>query len=82
MKKYYYDPQQYVWSTWSESDLRKWLIEHEIIKSDAQIKKDKMQRLVAYVEVESTSGMVLTLFMKVTYFYEADLGEDSPCRHR
>ena len=47
MRKYYYEPQDYVWSSWTESDLRKWLLEHDIIKTDAQIKKEKMQKLVS-----------------------------------
>lgn len=49
MKQYYYTPQERVWSTWSESQLKQWLIEHDIIKSGAQLQKEKMQKLVAYV---------------------------------
>ena len=49
MKYYYYTPQQHVWDSWSESQMRQWLIEHDVIKSDAQIKKEKMQKLIAYV---------------------------------
>ena len=49
MKYYYYTPQQHVWDSWSESQMRQWLIEHDVIKSDAQIKKEKTQKLIAYV---------------------------------
>lgn len=49
MKYYYYAPQQHVWDSWSESQMRQWLIEHDVIKSDAQIKKEKMQKLIGYV---------------------------------
>ena len=49
MQYYYYTPQQEVWEAWSESDMRQWLVDHDVIKSDAQIKKDKMKKLVAYV---------------------------------
>ena len=44
-------PQQQVWEAWTESELRQWLIDHDVIKSDAQIKKEKLQKLVAYVPI-------------------------------
>ena len=47
MQNYYYTPQQQVWEAWTESELRQWLIDHDVIKSDAQIKKEKLQKLVA-----------------------------------
>ena len=49
MKHYYYTPQQHVWDSWSDSQLRQWLIDHDIVKSDAQIRQDKLKKLVAYV---------------------------------
>ena len=49
MSYYYYTPQQQVWESWTESDMRKWLIDHDVIKSDAQIRKEKMQKLIAFV---------------------------------
>jgi hypothetical protein len=49
MRAYYYGPQEAIYSNWSESQLRQWLIDHNVIKSDAQLKKEKMQKLVAYV---------------------------------
>jgi hypothetical protein len=49
MKQYYYDVNDTVYSTWSDSTLKNWLVEQNIIKSDAQLKRDKMLRLVQYV---------------------------------
>ena len=46
MEKYYYDTNGYVWSQWTDSDLRQYLIDHKIIKSDAQLKREKMEKLV------------------------------------
>lgn len=49
MQYYHYTPQEHVYDSWSDSELRQWLIDHNVIKSDAQVKKDKMRKLVAYV---------------------------------
>lgn len=46
MKQYYYDVNDTVYSTWSDSTLKNWLVEQNIIKSDAQLKRDKMLKLV------------------------------------
>ncbi|KAF9053806.1 hypothetical protein BDZ89DRAFT_1056368 [Hymenopellis radicata] len=46
MSRYYYDSNSYVWNTWTDSDMRAWLIEHNVIKSDAQLKREKMMKLV------------------------------------
>ncbi|KAF9460445.1 hypothetical protein BDZ94DRAFT_1265910 [Collybia nuda] len=46
MKQYYYDVNDTVYSTWSDSTLKNWLVENGIIKSDAQLKRDKMLRLI------------------------------------
>lgn len=51
MNYYFYTPQQKVYDTWSESELRNWLINHDIVKSSAQIDKRKLQKLVAYVSI-------------------------------
>ena len=45
-EKYYYDAQDMVYGSWDKSELRQWLIDHNIIKSDAQIRKEKLQKLV------------------------------------
>lgn len=47
MNDYYYGAQDQAYSSWDESQAKAWLIEHGIIKSDAQLKKEKLQRLVA-----------------------------------
>ena len=38
--------QDTVYSSWSDSQMRDWLIEHNIIKSDAQVQREKLQKLV------------------------------------
>lgn len=47
MSKYYYGVSDKVWSTWSDSDLKEWLVEHNIIKSNAQVQREKMLKLVS-----------------------------------
>jgi Putative nuclear envelope organisation protein len=49
MKDYYYETNQSVWSTWSDSDMRQWLISNNVIKSDAQVTREKMVKMVEYV---------------------------------
>ena len=49
MRTYYYNTSQRVWDTWSDSDMKAWLVANGVIKSDAEIKKEKMQKLIAYV---------------------------------
>jgi uncharacterized protein YndB with AHSA1/START domain len=46
MKMYYYDPTDMVWSAWSDSQLKQWLVDHGIVKSDAQASRDKMIKMV------------------------------------
>ena len=46
MKKYYYGPSDMVWSTWSDSQLKQWLVDHGIVKSSAQASRDKMIKMV------------------------------------
>jgi hypothetical protein len=47
MNDYYYGASDTVYSTWDDSTLKAWLVEHDIIKSDAQVKRDKMYKMVA-----------------------------------
>jgi len=47
MNKYYYATSDKVWSTWSDSDLKAWLVERNIIKPNAQIQREKMVKLVS-----------------------------------
>ena len=46
MEKYYYDVNDTVWSSWSDSDLKAWLVDHNVIKSEAQLHRDKLHKLV------------------------------------
>ena len=39
--------QDTAYSTWSDSDLKSWLVSHGIIKSNAQLTREKMERLVS-----------------------------------
>ncbi|KAG6811392.1 hypothetical protein H0H92_007636 [Tricholoma furcatifolium] len=56
MQKYYYDVNDSVYSTWSDSQLKAWLVEHDIIKSNAQLKREKLVKLVHdnYLSAKST----------------------------
>ena len=45
MKMYYYDPTDVVWSAWSNSQLKQWLVDHGIVKSDAQTSINKMIKM-------------------------------------
>ncbi|KAF7307825.1 hypothetical protein MKEN_01142700 [Mycena kentingensis (nom. inval.)] len=46
MNQYYYDVNDGVWSTWSDSDIKAWLVKNGVVKSDAQIKRDKLVKLI------------------------------------
>ncbi|KAH0579721.1 hypothetical protein H2248_002561 [Termitomyces sp. 'cryptogamus'] len=56
MQKFYYDANQSVYSTWSDSQLKEWLVEQGIVRSNAQLKREKMQKLVEdnYLAAQST----------------------------
>lgn len=47
MRIYYYDVNDTVWDTWSDAALREWLLDHEIIHTNAQVSREKMLQLVA-----------------------------------
>jgi len=49
MKKYYYDSTDKVYDTWSDSDLKAWLVDHKVIKPEAQVKRDKLIKMVSCV---------------------------------
>ena len=46
MQTYYYDTNQSIWSTWTDSDMRQWLINNNVIKSDAQVTREKMTKMI------------------------------------
>jgi hypothetical protein len=48
MNQYYYDVNDTVYSSWSDSQLKQWLVKHNIAKSDADIKREKLLKLVQY----------------------------------
>lgn len=33
------------WSTWSDNQLRTWLVDHGYVRSDAQVKRDEMIKI-------------------------------------
>ncbi|KAJ7813088.1 hypothetical protein B0H14DRAFT_3150094 [Mycena olivaceomarginata] len=54
MAQYYYDVNDSVWSTWSDSDLKAWLVAHNIVKSDAQVQREKLVKLDNYTNAQDT----------------------------
>lgn len=49
MKQYYYGSQDTVWSSWEDSQMKQWLVDHAIVKNNAQIKRGKLEKLLTYV---------------------------------
>lgn len=49
LENFYYTPADRVWSNWSDSELRGWLVDHGYARSDTQIARDKMMKMVEYV---------------------------------
>jgi len=49
MKKYYYSSHDKVWSAWSDSELKSWLVKHGLLESDTQKKRDELVKTVEYV---------------------------------
>lgn len=39
--------QDTAYSTWTDSQMKDWLVSHGVIKSDAQLQREKLQKLVA-----------------------------------
>jgi len=35
-----------IWSSWSDSEIRSWLIDNGYLKSDAQVKRDELVKLI------------------------------------
>ncbi|KAG6884899.1 hypothetical protein C0993_007356 [Termitomyces sp. T159_Od127] len=56
MQKFYYDTNESVYSTWSDSQLKEWLVANGVVKSNAQLKREKMQKLIEdnYLTAHST----------------------------
>jgi hypothetical protein len=49
MKTYYYSTKDAVYDSWSDSELKKWLVDHGVIKSDAQVSREKMLKMIQSV---------------------------------
>src|SRR5882762_8413085 len=49
MKHYYYDVSDNVWSSWSDSELKNWLVKNGYMKSNQQLNREKMIKLVECV---------------------------------
>lgn len=60
MKHYYYNPQEMVWSSWDDSQMKQWLVDHGVVKNNAQVKRDKLEKLLAYVLAFITTTLCLT----------------------
>ncbi|KAI6118142.1 hypothetical protein F5141DRAFT_1096416 [Pisolithus sp. B1] len=49
MKRYYYSTTDKIWNAWSESELKAWLVNHGLLKSDAQKQRDELIKMVECV---------------------------------
>ena len=73
MEKYYYDHLDTVWSTWSDSQLKQWLVEHDVIKSDTQVTRDKMTKMIQFViSFPFSIGGSLVRFNRDNYYSAKD----------
>lgn len=46
MNRYHYNVNDAVWFSWSDSQLKQWLVDHSFVKSDAQLTREKMIKMV------------------------------------
>ena len=46
MKKYYYNCADSVWNTWSDSELKAWLIDHGFLKNDVERHRDDLVKML------------------------------------
>ena len=54
MKHYYYGVSDSVWSSWSDSELKGWLIKNGYMKSNQQVNREKMIKMVECVSSPSS----------------------------
>jgi hypothetical protein len=66
MKKYYYGPSDKVYNTWSDSEIKSWLVNHNVIKPEAQVKREKLIKLISCVPLRSTHPQTLSHTSLVT----------------
>jgi len=52
MKTYYYSTGETVYDSWSDSELKKWLVDHGVIKSDAKVAREKMLKMIQLVPMK------------------------------
>jgi len=61
MSKYYYDTNSYVWDSWTDSQLRAWLIDNNVIKGDSKtLARNKMTKLVENSYTSATTTVLST----------------------
>lgn len=72
LESYYYTPADRVWTTWSDSELRGWLIKHGYVRSDTQISRDKMLKMVEYVIFDVDNESVLISRYRENYLFVKD----------
>lgn len=65
MQDYYYGTNDYVWSSWDDSTIKSWLVEHGVVKSEAEIKREKMLKLIQ--DNYSTGEFALESGLRVAY---------------
>jgi len=64
MRRYYYSVTDRVWNTWTESELKAWLVNHDMLKSDEQKKRDELVKLVEYVSAPLICGIFYANLLK------------------
>ena len=68
MKTYYYSTSDSVYDSWSDSDLKKWLVDHNVIKSDAQVTREKMLKMIQSVIPKCLHDAFTDFILGVTTF--------------
>ena len=44
-----YDSSDKVYNAWSDSEIKSWLVDHKVIKPEAQLRRDKLIKLMSCV---------------------------------
>jgi len=47
MTKYYYHSSDKIYHTWTDSEIKAWLVDHKVIKPEAQVRRDKLLKLAS-----------------------------------
>lgn len=72
MKAYYYSTSDTVYDSWSDSDLKRWLVDHDIIKSNAQVTREKMLKMIQSVSTISDYLLILPPYIRSYYISAND----------